>query len=194
MADYDRDGHLDLFVTNGRGMYPFSEGPDQLFRNLGSDNNWLQIDLEGTISNRDGIGARVFATTPDGNTQLRENGGGIHWAQQDQKRIHFGLAQNQKVSELVIHWPSGIVQKLKDVTVNQVLHVLERELQASMPGDVNQDGAVDIFDLVVVVKHFGEDPPKNAKVDVNKDGVVNILDLVAISNLLTKAEEAQPQN
>ena len=31
MADYDRDGHLDLFVTNGRGMYPFNEGPDQLF-------------------------------------------------------------------------------------------------------------------------------------------------------------------
>ena len=70
MADYDRDGYLDLFVTNGRGAYPFNEGPDQLFRNIGSGNNWLQIDLKGTISNRDGIGARLFATTPDGKTQL----------------------------------------------------------------------------------------------------------------------------
>ena len=186
MADYDRDGSLDLFVTNGRGMYPFSEGPDQLFRNLGSGNNWLQIDLQGTISNRDGIGARLFATTPDGKTQLRENGGGIHWAQQDQKRIHFGLAQNEKVSELAIHWPSGIVQKVKDVPVNQVLRLVEEDSQVFLPGDVNQDGVVNILDIVVVVKHFGETPPTDTRVDVNEDNTVNILDLVAISNLFTK--------
>ena len=188
MADYDRDGHLDLFVTNGRGMYPFSEGPDQLFRNLGSDNNWLQIDLEGTLSNRDGIGARLFATTPDGKIQLRENGGGIHWAQQDQKRIHFGLAQNESVSELVIHWPSGIVQKLRNVIANQVLRIVEKDSQAFLPGDVNQDGVVNILDLIVVVKHFGETPPTEARVDVNNDNTVNILDLIAISNLFTEKD------
>ncbi len=179
MADYDRDGYLDLFVTNGRGAWPFNEGPDQLFRNIGTGNNWLQIDLEGTVSNRDGIGARIFATTPDGKTQLRENGGGIHWAQQDQKRIHFGLAQNEKVSELVIHWPSGIVQKLHDVQVNQVLRVVEAEPDA-IPGDVNDDGQVNILDFASVVKHFGETPPTEARADVNGDGTVNILDLVWI--------------
>ena len=188
MADYDEDGYLDLFVTNGHGTYPFSEGPDQLFRNLGGDNNWLQIDLEGTISNRDGIGARLLATTPDGKAQLRENGGGIHWAQQDQKRIHFGLAQNEKVSELVIHWPSGIVQKLKNVAVNQVLHVVEGHVQASLLGDINRDGVVNIFDFVVVVKHFGESPPTNVRADVNEDNIVNILDLVAISNFMSKTK------
>ena len=66
MGDYDLDGYLDLFVTNGRGVYPYNNGPDQLYRNVSSKNNWLQIDLEGTVSNRDGIGARLFATTPDG--------------------------------------------------------------------------------------------------------------------------------
>ena len=180
MADYDRDGYLDLFVTNGRGAYPFNEGPDQLFRNISSGNNWLQIDLEGTVSNRDGIGARLFATTPDGRTQLRENGGGIHWAQQDQKRIHFGLAQNQTVSELVIHWPSGTVQKLKDVPVNQVLRVVEPGKRGSLSADVNQDGQVNILDFVLVVNHFGENPPTNPRADVNKDGEVSILDLVWI--------------
>ena len=184
LADYDRDGYLDLFVTNGKGAYPFNNGPDQLFRNISSGNNWLQVDLEGTVSNRDGIGARLFATTPDGKTQLRENGGGIHWCQQDQKRSHFGLAQNEKVSELVIHWPSGIVQKLTDVSVNQVLHVIEEGVQTSLPGDVNQDGQVDILDLLVVVVHFGENPPTDARVDTNKDGQVNLDDLVWIIEII----------
>ncbi|MYC78213.1 T9SS type A sorting domain-containing protein [Candidatus Poribacteria bacterium] len=180
MGDYDQDGYLDLFVTNGRGGYPFNIGPDQLFRNIASGNNWLQIDLEGTVSNRDGIGARLFATTPDGKTQLRENGGGIHWCQQDQKRIHFGLAQNQVVSELVIHWPSGIVQKLEDVPVNQVLKIVESGAQGIFSADVNQDGRVGILDFVLVVEHFGEKPPTNFRVDINKDGEVNILDLIWI--------------
>ncbi len=188
MADYDKDGYLDLFVTNGRGAYPFNEGPDQLFRNISNGNNWLQIDLEGTVSNRDGIGARLFATTPDGNTQLRENGGGIHWAQQDQKRIHFGLAQNETVSELAIHWPSGIVQKLRDVPVNQVLRVVEEGVQTSLPGDVNQDGQVDMLDILVVVVHFGENPPTNPRVDTNKDGQVNLGDLVWIIEILEKKQ------
>ena len=187
MADYDRDGYLDLFVTNGRGAYPFNEGPDQLFQNISSGNNWLQIDLEGTVSNRDGIGARLFATTPDGRIQLRENGGGIHWAQQDQKRIHFGLAQNQAVSELVIQWPSGTVQKLKDVPVNQVLRVVEPGGRMSLSvSDVNQDGRINILDFILVVRHFGETPPTNPRTDVNKDGEVNVLDLVWIVKSLEK--------
>ncbi len=182
VADYDQDGYLDLFVTNGRAEYPFSEGPDQLLRNIGSGNNWLQIDLEGTVSNRDGIGTRIFATTPDGKTQLRESGGGIHWAQQDQKRIHFGLAQNEKINVLTIHWPSGIVQKLTDVPVNQVLQVVEEGVPSALPGDVNQDGQVDLLDFLIVLTHFGEKPPINVRTDTNKDGQVNIADLVWIIN------------
>ncbi|MXY99299.1 T9SS type A sorting domain-containing protein, partial [Candidatus Poribacteria bacterium] len=184
MADYDRDGYLDLFVTNGRGAYPFNQGPDQLFRNVGNGNNWLQVDLQGTVSNRDGIGARLFAKTPDGKTQLRENNGGIHWAQQDQKRIHFGLAENETVTELSIHWPSGIVQKLTDIPVNQVLHVVEEGVQTVILGDVNQDGQVDILDLLIVVVHFGENPPTNPRTDTNKDGQVNLEDLGQIIEII----------
>ena len=184
LADYDRDGYLDLFVTNGRGAYPFNQGPDQLFRNLGSGNNWLQIDLQGTVSNRDGIGARLFARTPDGRTQLRENGGGIHWSQQDQKRLHFGLADNEKISELTIHWPSGIVQRLTDIPVNQVLRVVEPNEQPKALADVNEDGQIDLLDFVLIVNHFGEAPPTTPRADVNEDGEVNILDLIAVAGIV----------
>lgn len=128
-ADYDLDGFLDLFVTNGfvEGTPLYSDdGPHQLFRNQGNGNNWLQIDLEGTVSNRDGIGARVFVTA-GGVTQLREQSGGVHkWAQNHQ-RIHFGLAENTQVDLLEIHWPSGIVQKLENVSANQLITVLEAD-------------------------------------------------------------------
>lgn len=190
MADYDLDGYLDLFVTNGRGVYPYNNGPDQLYRNISSGNNWLQIDLEGTVSNRDGIGARLFATTPDGKTQLRERNGGIHWSQQDQKRIHFGLAQNEKVSELAIHWPSGIVQTLTDVPVNQVLRVVEDGVQTALPGDVNRDGLIDILDFLIITAHFGEKPPANARTDINKDGEINLEDLVSIINIIQENQTA----
>ena len=73
--------------------------------------------------------------------------------------------------------------------MNQVLQIVERNVQALLPGDVNRDGVMNILDLVVVVKHFGENSPINAKVDVNKDNIVNILDLILISNLLQKTEK-----
>ena len=192
MADYDRDGFLDLFVTNGKGAYPINEGPDQLYRNISSGNNWIQIDLEGTVSNRDGIGTRILATTPDGKTQLRENGGGIHWDQQDQKRIHFGLAQNEKVSELVIYWPSGLVQKLKDVGINQVLHVVEENTEYLDTADVNMDGQVDIFDFLIIVAHIGESPPSNPRHDINKDRVVDLEDIIFIVEVIENENNAAP--
>lgn len=189
MADYDRDGYLDLFVTNGRGGAPFNNGPDQLFRNIGSGQNWLQIDLVGTLSNRDGIGARLYATTPDGRTQLRENGGGIHWSQQDQKRIHFGLGENASVSELRIHWPSGVVQILSGVRVNQVLRVVEPGRREAVWADVDGDGAITILDFMFAVRHFGETPLTRPAADVNRDGHVNILDLLWISQILQENSE-----
>ena len=127
-ADYDLDGFLDLYLTNG-DVFGFKrpfllDGPNQLFRNQGNSNNWLQIDLEGTESNRDGIGAQVFATA-GGKTQLREQNGGIHKHGQNFQRIHFGLAENTQVDLLEIRWPSGTVQTLENVAANQLLTVVE---------------------------------------------------------------------
>ncbi|MFH1681322.1 MAG: CRTAC1 family protein [Candidatus Eisenbacteria bacterium] len=125
VLDYDRDGFLDLFVANGEGSPPFCEdGPHQLFRNSGNDNHWIEIDLEGVLSNRDGIGAQVVAET-GGISQAREQGGGMHRASQNHQRVHFGLGTHDRIDRLTVRWPSGVVQELTDVEADQILTIRE---------------------------------------------------------------------
>lgn len=125
MADYDGDGYLDLFVTNGKSRRPFEEdGPVQLFHNLGGSNHWVELDLEGVISNRDAIGARIELTA-GGVTQLREQAAGIHARAQNHMRVHFGLGNNTVIDSLEIHWPSGITQQLENVPVDRIVRVVE---------------------------------------------------------------------
>ncbi len=126
MADYDLDGFLDLFVTNGVGAPPFAdEGPYELYKNLGNSNNWLQIDLKGISSNRDGIGAKIILQA-NGKTQIRQKDGGIHSFSQNYGRLHFGLGPNDKAELLTVYWPSGVVQRLENVSANQILMVEEQ--------------------------------------------------------------------
>jgi ASPIC and UnbV/FG-GAP-like repeat len=123
-ADYDGDGFLDLFVTNGAGLEPFGHGPHQLFHNLGNGNHWLEIDLEGVRSNRDGIGASVELEA-GGVVQRREQRGGMHGYAQNHQYMHFGLAENTKVTRLRVRWPSGLVQQITNVPADQILRIRE---------------------------------------------------------------------
>ncbi len=125
-ADYDRDGFIDLLVTNGRGAAPFANGPTQLFHNQGNDNHWLEIDLQGKESNRDGIGAYIILTNND-ISQYRLQNNGIHSFTQNSNRIHFGLANNKTADSVIIHWPSGTIQTLLNVPADQIIHVVESE-------------------------------------------------------------------
>ena len=124
-ADYNNDGFLDLFITNGD--FPLllnRNAPYQLLENQGNDNHWLEIDLEGVVSNRDGIGAKVYVTA-GGITQLRQQSGGMHDQVQNDSRLHFGLADNTFVDEIRIEWSSGIVQNITDVDANQIISIVE---------------------------------------------------------------------
>ncbi len=129
LADYDVDGFMDIFITNGLNIYPEEPlnenrgGPDRLYRNLGNDNSWIELQLVGTTSNRSAIGAKVYATA-GGVTQLREQNGGYHRWSQNHQRIHFGLADNDLVS-FTVEWPSGLVENYNDVAANQLYQVTE---------------------------------------------------------------------
>lgn len=124
-ADFDRDGFLDLFVTNGGGFEPVAaEGPHQLFRNRGNSNHWLELDFEGTTSNRDGIGVQILLTT-GGIKQVRTQNGGMHFMAQHHQRVHFGLGKHTIADELEIRWPSGVVQRLENVPADQIMLIRE---------------------------------------------------------------------
>lgn len=117
-ADYDGDGFVDIYLT-------YNKETSQLYRNRGNANHWLEIDLRGTRSNREGIGAQVYVTA-GGVTQLREQTGGIHryWSQ-DHTRVHVGLGPNATASQVVVKWPSGQVQRLSSVAGDRVIQVTE---------------------------------------------------------------------
>ena len=127
-ADYDGDGFLDLFTMNGAfgGNWPFDTGPNQLFHNEGAANYWLQLELVGQVSNRDGLGA-VVTLTAGGRTQVQTRTDGVQGYCQDGGPMQFGLGKNAVADSIVIHWPSGILQVLTDVQAEQLLTVVESE-------------------------------------------------------------------
>lgn len=134
VGDFDADGFLDLVITNGEnGTLPEFYGPHQLLRNGGNTNHWLQIKLIGRQSNSLGIGARVELRTADGFYQMREMNGGGHYFSQNEMLIHFGLGQRSNPVEATIYWPSGLIQHLSNMSVDQCLTVTETESSPVTP-------------------------------------------------------------
>jgi hypothetical protein len=125
-GDYDQDGDPDLFLVN--------YGDEaHLYRNdNASGYNWLIVDLVGTVSNRDGIGAQLLLTAPDNRTQLMESHSGTSLGGGDDRGVYFGLLTHTVASSLVITWPSGAVQTLTNIAANQRITVVEENPDASI--------------------------------------------------------------
>lgn len=117
-ADYDRDGDLDFFLTN-------NNQPAAYYENRHPDpGNWLTVLLRGTKSNSHGIGARLILSA-GGKRQLRHMHLGSGYLSSPPPECHFGLARATRVAKLVVRWPSGQVQTLRDLPANAVIRVTE---------------------------------------------------------------------
>ena len=118
-ADFDNDGDLDLVVTADAGQ------ATRLWRNdSGTGNHWLGLRLRGTESNASAIGARVVVRTA-ASAMVQEVSGGAGRGSQNSLPLEFGLGTAPVVKELVVRWPSGRVQTLRNVAVDQYLDLTE---------------------------------------------------------------------
>jgi uncharacterized membrane protein YraQ (UPF0718 family) len=118
--DYNNDGCLDLVLAR------LGQTPKLLENTCDSGNNWLIVELKGTVSNRSGIGARIEVVAA-GATQIREVLSGSSYMGQNMLPAHFGLGKSAQVKSVTVRWPSGAVQTITDVDSNQKLSVTEPE-------------------------------------------------------------------
>jgi hypothetical protein len=119
VGDFNNDGKMDLAVGNA-DFYD-----NQLWKNTSeTNNNWLQVKLEGTFSNIDALGSKVVLYSDDlvlhqylysGTSYLSQNAG----------YLHFGLKDKSEIDSVVVSWPSGLIDVIKSPTPNQKLFVTE---------------------------------------------------------------------
>jgi hypothetical protein len=126
-GDYDNDGKIDFYVVNN-GEESYEDDSDRhgvLYHNDSSgNNNWLKVKLQGTTSNRDAFGTKLKLTVGD-ITQIREHVSGEGYFSSNAQEVHFGLGDATKIDSLTITWPSGKMQSLDNVTVNQTISLIE---------------------------------------------------------------------
>ena len=117
-GDFNHDGKLDLVVTA-------LSAPAEIWMNDSPNtNHWLEIALQGTKSNRDGIGAKIRVAVA-GKSQFNSVSTASGYASSSAGPVHFGLGDAKVVDEIEITWPSGAKQALKNVPADQVLRVKE---------------------------------------------------------------------
>lgn len=134
--DRDNDGRRDVLMALNENpslwrwwQRPFKNSDDrylwsfEAYRNLGSRNHWLQIELTGPLGNRQAIGARVTVATPEG-TQVQEVGGNDSaFFSQGHYRLYFGLGPSPHAQRITVRWSDGQTQVLENVAADQLLHI-----------------------------------------------------------------------
>lgn len=151
-ADFNNDGFVDIFSELSKELYinngdmtftgidlPFDEGAigdfnndgfldvandGDLWINQGNSNNWVKVGLEGVQSNLNGIGARV-EIYGDWGMQIREIRSGQGFSHMNSLLGHFGVGQSTVIDQMIVRWPSGIVDYLVNPNINETHIIVE---------------------------------------------------------------------
>jgi hypothetical protein len=117
-CDFDNDGHIDLAISN-------NGGPAYLLHNESkTPNHWLRLELRGTKSNRDAVGAKVTLHLGTRKLVRHRKGGGSYLSASD-PRLLVGVGAVTRVDRLEIRWPSGLVQSVGPLEVDRGYLIIE---------------------------------------------------------------------
>ena len=172
-GDFDGDGDIDYYLV---GSYPGYVMTNRLYQNnnSGNGNHWLHIKAIGTVSNRAAIGTTIQVVAGDlVQTRYVESASG--YGSQNSLPVEFGLGDYSTVDSVIIKWPSGMVQTLTDVDVNQCLVVCESMIR----GDLSGDGIITPTDAAIALQ-IAVSGEWNMNADVSGDGKVTSLDALMI--------------
>ncbi len=128
-GDLNNDGFLDLVMANCKNSSSTAQQNNDVYINNGNQNNWIQINLIGSVSNRSAIGAKISLTAIiDGEevTQLRTISAQTGYSSQNSLRAHFGLGDAAVISEINVQWPSGIETTQSEIDANQTITIEEQ--------------------------------------------------------------------
>lgn len=138
-ADLDNDGRRDVVIALNENSSlwrwwerPFKSPQDVFkwkflsYRNIGTDNHWLEIRLDGTPGNLQAIGASVTVVTTDGQQTMEVGNNEGAFFSQGHYRLYFGLGQHDKAKAVNIRWPDGSMQELNNVPADALLVVKQQ--------------------------------------------------------------------
>lgn len=127
IADIDDNGYMDLFAMREKSSPTFV-----FMRNTLAMNNWIKIKLQGTKSNASGLGANIQIYTADGVQMFYNNHMPIRNISTD-PTISFGTRDSDKIDSVIIHWPSGVKDVVRDVPCHSLLTFREGYGNANIP-------------------------------------------------------------
>jgi enediyne biosynthesis protein E4 len=122
LGDFNNDGAVDVLIS-------CNDGPPLLLENqAGKRNHWLGLNLVGTKSNRDAIGARITYQAGDLKQTRMKVGGGSYLSSHD-PRVVLGLGQRNKVDLLEIKWPgpSSTIDRFTNLAADRYVTIKEGE-------------------------------------------------------------------
>jgi len=117
-GDLNNDGRIDAVIS-------CLDAEPMILLNQGTSNHWITLNTVGTVSNRDGIGARIHLVSESGLSQFGYVSTAGSYLSASDKRVHFGLGRDNSVRSIEVTWPSGIIQKLNNVAADRILTVRE---------------------------------------------------------------------